>query len=142
MSFQPARAAYLERRRSTRLPIRLALVIRGGECGDASGQKGIWQEHTSSFSLNAHGVLVPLAATMTVGQMLIIQNPENWAERRGRVTRVGRSYAGRTEVGIEFTEPAPDFWLIATEPERVNFDSESARPARISLSLPVSRARR
>ncbi len=43
--------------------------------------------------------------------MLMIQNPENWAERRGRVTRVGRCYAGRTEVGIEFTEPAPDFWF-------------------------------
>jgi hypothetical protein len=118
MSTQSVRAAFAERRRSTRLPIRLALIVCGSGCGD--GAK--WQEQTCSFSLNAHGVLVPLATTMTVGQMLTIQNPENWAERRGRVTRVGRCYAGRTEVGIEFTEPAPDFWLIRAEPERVDVD--------------------
>lgn len=64
------------------------------------------------LSLNAHGVLVALGATVKIGQTLIIQNPENWAERRGRVTSLGRSYGGRAEVGIEFTEPAPDFWLI------------------------------
>jgi hypothetical protein len=104
MSTQAALPAYSERRRSTRLPIRLALIV----CGDG----GRLQEQTRTFSLNAHGVLVALAATVTIGQRLIIQNPENWAEREGRVTHVGRSYAGRTEVGIEFSEPAPDFWLI------------------------------
>jgi len=97
-----AAPACVERRRSTRLPIRLTLMI----CSDGL------QEQTSTFSLNAHGVLVSLAATVTIGQRLIIQNPENWAKRAGRVTRVGRRYAGRTEVGIEFLEPAPDFWLI------------------------------
>jgi len=104
MSTQPAQALYVERRRSTRLPIRLALVV----CGEG----GLLQEQTSTFSLNAHGILVALAAPVTIGQRLIIQNPENWAEREGRVTRLGRCYAGRTEVGIEFSEPAPDFWLI------------------------------
>ncbi len=104
MSTQPSRAVYVERRRSTRLTIRLALVA----CGDG----GMLREQTCTFSLNAHGILVPLAASVTIGQRLIIQNPENWAERDGRVTRLGRSYGGRTEVGIEFSEPAPDFWLI------------------------------
>jgi len=104
MSTQAACAAYVERRRSTRLSIRLALIV----CGDA----GRFQEQTCTYSLNAHGVLVALAATVKIGQMLIIQNPENWAEREGRVTSLGRCYAGRTEVGIEFTEPALDFWLI------------------------------
>jgi len=106
MSTQAACAAYVERRRSTRLSIRLALIV----CGDA----GRFQEQTCTYSLNAHGVLVALAATVKIGQMLIIQNPENWAERKGRVTSLGRCYAGRTEVGIEFLEPAPDFWLIRT----------------------------
>jgi hypothetical protein len=106
MSTQAARPAYVERRRSTRLPVRLALIV----CGDA----GQFQEQTCTSSLNAHGVLVALAATVKIGQMLIIQNPENWAEREGRVTSIGRCYAGRTEVGIEFSEPAPDFWLIGS----------------------------
>jgi len=96
-----AAPAYVERRRSTRLPIRLGLMV----CGDGL------EEQTSTFSLNTRGVLVALAATVTVGQRVVIHNPENWAERDGGVTRVGRCYAGRTEVGIEFLEPAPDFWL-------------------------------
>jgi len=82
MSTQAACAAYVERRRSTRLSIRLALIV----CGDA----GRFQEQTCTYSLNAHGVLVALAATVKIGQMLIIQNPENWAERKGRVTSLGR----------------------------------------------------
>lgn len=104
MATQPASVVYMERRRSTRLPIRLALVI----CGDGP----VPQEETCTLSLNAHGILVALATMVTIGQRLTIQNPENWAERDGRVIRLGRCYAGRTEVGIEFSEPAPDFWLI------------------------------
>lgn len=93
---------FIERRRSTRLSIQVPLVVCCGQL----------QEHTATFSLNAHGVLVPLAASVTTGQRLVIQNPENWAERIGRVTRLGQCYAGRTEVGIEFAEPVPDFWLM------------------------------
>jgi hypothetical protein len=104
MATQTALCPSLERRRSSRLPIHVALII----CADG----GRLQEHTCTYSLSAHGMRVPLAATMTLGQMLVIQNPENWAERHGRVVRIGRYHLGRTEVGIEFTEPAPDFWLI------------------------------
>jgi hypothetical protein len=67
-----AAPACVERRRSTRLPIPLALTL---------WSDGL-QEETARF------------------------------ERAGRVTRLGHSNAGRTEVGIEFLEPAPDFWLI------------------------------
>jgi hypothetical protein len=42
------------------------------------------------------------------------QNPENWAERAGRVTRLGSCYTGRTEVGIEFVQPVLDFWSVGT----------------------------
>ena len=106
--------SYPERRRSTRITVRVDLVV----CAD----EGRLQEHTCAFSLNAHGVLVTLAATVIVGQMLTIQNPQNWAERRGRVTRLGRCYSGRTEVAIEFTEPEPDFWHIPAGPKRVHVD--------------------
>jgi len=108
-------AAYVERRRSTRIPIRFTVTV----CEDA----GRFQEQTCISSINTHGVLVALAAPVTVGQMLIIQNPQNWAERSGRVTRVGRRNAGRTEVGIEFLEPAPDFWLVPATPKRLPVDS-------------------
>ena len=112
MSTETARGAYIERRRSTRVPFRLALMV----CGD----HGRFQEETCTLSLNAHGVLLALAARVTIGQRLIIHNPDNWAERGGRVTSIGRCYAGRTEVGIEFTESAPDFWLIPAKHVRVD----------------------
>jgi hypothetical protein len=112
MSAQATLPAHSERRRSVRVPIRLVLII----CGD----DGRLQEQTHTFSLNAHGVLVPLTATVTIGQRLVIQNPENWAERNGHVASIGRCYAGRTEVGIEFSEPSPDFWLIDTSSAHVH----------------------
>jgi hypothetical protein len=114
MSTEAVHAAYVERRRSIRVPVHLALIV----CGD----NGRLQEETCTLSLNAHGVLVALAARVTIGQGLIIHNPENWAERRGRVTSLGRCYAGRTEVGIEFTESAPDFWLIRAGSKHVHVD--------------------
>jgi hypothetical protein len=96
-----ATAVQIERRRSTRLPIRMVVIV----CGDASP----FQEHTCTSSLNAHGALIPLAASVTIGQRLVFQNPENWAERHCRVVRLGPSHEGRTEVGVEFTEAVPDF---------------------------------
>jgi hypothetical protein len=102
MSTQAASGAALqiERRRSTRLPIRMVAIV----CGDAAQ----FQEHTCTCSLNAHGALIPLAASVTIGQRLVFQNPENWAERHCRVIRLGLCHEGRTEVGVEFTEPLPD----------------------------------
>lgn len=104
MSALPA-PQYLERRRSERISVRLPLVISDG---------GRLNEPTCTLSLSRHGILVPLAARVAIGQRLVVHNPENWAERHARVTSLGRHYAGRTEVGLEFTAPAPDFWLIDT----------------------------
>lgn len=97
-------AVQIERRRSTSLPIRMVIIV----CGDA----GRFQEHTCTSALNAHGALIVLAASVTIGQRLVFQNPENWAERHCRVIRLGPSSEGRTEVGVEFTEPLPDFWHL------------------------------
>jgi hypothetical protein len=97
-------AAQMERRRSTRLPIRIVVIVCGNERR--------FQEHTCTSSLNTHGALIALAASVTIGQRLVFQNPENWAERYCRVIRLGRCHEGRTEIGVEFTEPAPDFWHI------------------------------
>jgi hypothetical protein len=97
----------IERRRSERLPIRVVVIV----CGDAERP---FQEETSTFSLSAYGALVPLEHHVTIGQKLTVQNPENWAERAGRVTRLGACYTGRTEIGIEFVQPVLDFWPIGT----------------------------
>jgi hypothetical protein len=102
-----------ERRRSSRLHIRVALVI----CGQSPEQQ-YFQEETSTLSINAHGALVPLATEVTLGQRLLILNPQTWNERAGRVTRLGALAGGRTEVGIEFPEAAPEFWPESAPPKR------------------------
>ena len=116
MSTQAAAGAavQIERRRSSRVPLRVVLIV----CGD----EGRFQEHTCTSSLNAHGALIALAASVTIDQKLVLQNPENWAERGGRVTRLGLHYEGRTEIGIEFTEPMPDFWHIPPSSKDVHMD--------------------
>ena len=116
MSIQAASAAavQIERRRSTRLPIRMVVIV----CGDAV----LFQEHTCTSSLNTHGALIALAANVTLGQRLVFQNPENWAERHCHVIRLGLSYEGRTEVGVEFAEPVPDFWHIPVSSKSIHND--------------------
>ena len=114
MCAEAALARCPERRRSTRFPARFILIV--------SADNGRLREETCTSSLNVHGVLVALETTLTVGQRVVIHNPENWAERNGRVTRLGRCQAGWTEVGIEFTEPNPDFWLIGTISEQSRVD--------------------
>ena len=99
-------AAFLERRRSTRLTVRVALVV----CGDGTQ----FSEETCTLSLNSHGALITLRANIAIGQKVVVHNPDNWAERDAVVTRIGRCYAAGTEVGIEFTAPASDFWSIET----------------------------
>lgn len=118
MFFEADTALRLERRRSVRLPIRLKLVI--------SCDKGHRYEPTCTHSLNAYGALVALAAEVVIGQKILIQNPENSAQRDGYVRRVGRQRAGGAEVGIEFAEPAPDFWLIKSVPTDASQPMERA----------------
>jgi hypothetical protein len=73
-----------ERRRSSRLPVKVTLVV----CGQ-SPEKQHFQEETSTLSINAHGALVALATEVTLGQRLLLLNPQTWNERAGRVTRLG-----------------------------------------------------
>lgn len=92
-----------ERRRSPRTSMCVDLVV----CGTG----GAWQERTCALSLNAQGLLVALGSNVQMGQTVLVRDPESLLEREGRVVSVGRGYGRRREVAIEFTEPAPDFWL-------------------------------
>jgi hypothetical protein len=75
------------------------------------GAGGAWHERTCTLSLNDEGVLAALATSVEIGQTVLVRDPESFVEREGRVVSLGRGYARRREVAIEFTEPAPVFWL-------------------------------
>ena len=103
-----------ERRRSARLSTHVALIV----CGQ-SAKNQRFEEETSTLSINDHGALVVLATELTLGQRVVLMNPQTWNERAGRVTRLGALEGGRTQVGIEFAEPAPGFWPLGAPPKKV-----------------------
>jgi hypothetical protein len=51
-----------------------------------------------------------------VGQVVILQNPETSEEQSCRIIRVSPAREGKSEVGIEFLKPAPNFWRVAFPP--------------------------
>jgi PilZ domain len=101
-----------ERRRSKRLSLDVPLVVRG-EAEDTR----VFQEGTLTLNVSAHGALVVLGTKVTVGQKLELMNLKNWLEREGAVTHVGPHFTGFTRVGIEFAQPAPEFWSISERPQ-------------------------
>jgi len=94
-----------ERRRAPRLLRDVALVVRG-----ESPEHLPFQEETFTISISAQGALVLLAARVTPGQRLILSNPATSGTIECRVARFGPLYGGLAQVGVEFSEPAPEFW--------------------------------
>lgn len=98
-------------RRSQRIPLDVPLVIKGRIDGEQD-----FREETFTLSANAHGVLLSLKASVSVGQKVQLFNRRNWDELEGRVVYVGVPHAGFTRVGIEFLQPAPHFWSLTNPP--------------------------
>jgi hypothetical protein len=95
------------RRRSERLKIRVPIEVR-----TQSGEKMSASERTDALIVNAHGALVLLAMDVQPNQFVIILNLRTGDELLSRVTSLGPRFMGKTEVGIEFIKPAPDFWGV------------------------------
>ena len=104
-------AGRAERRGSERLLMDVPLLV----CGESSGSAP-FQEETFSVSVSAHGALVMLAAKVQVGQIISLENLRTHEETKGRVARLSSLYGGLAQVGIEFVEPAPDFWRVESPP--------------------------
>jgi hypothetical protein len=103
--------ATIAERRSQRIPLDAPLVVKG--CAEG-GQD--FREETFTLSASAHGVLLALKTSVSLGQKVQLFNRRNWDELEGKVVYVGLPNAGLTRVGIEFEHPAPDFWSLATPP--------------------------
>src|SRR5271167_4362761 len=109
-----------ERRRSHRVNIAMPILVRG-KTGHA------FQEETQTISVSAHGCIFRLAAQITRLQEVAIVNSKTAEELPCKVTFLGQRESGKTEVGVEFSEPSPLFWRIAFPPE--DWDpSERKRP--------------
>jgi diguanylate cyclase (GGDEF)-like protein len=102
----------LERRRSERLRLDVTVLARG-----ESMEKQSFQEETFTVSVSAHGALVLLAEKVALGQRLFLRNPDTQDEREGTIARLGTSYGGLVSVGIDFLQPAPEFWPVHPKPK-------------------------
>jgi hypothetical protein len=98
-------------RRSARVLMDVPVVIRG-EYAD----KRSFREETFTVTVSAHGALVMLAASVALGQKIVVINPSNSVEREGRIAYRGPLHAGLSQVAVEFTQPSPEFWPLDLPP--------------------------
>jgi hypothetical protein len=74
-------------------------------------------EVTHTIIVNSHGALILMATDVAVNQIIRIENSNTKEELLCRVTSMGQKFMGKTQVGIEFIYPAPEFWGNAASPE-------------------------
>jgi hypothetical protein len=74
-------------------------------------------EQTKTVVVNAHGALILLRTAVTMGELLTVRNVMTEEQLSCRVVDLSSiSESGIAEVGMEFTEPAPQFCHIAFPP--------------------------
>lgn len=98
-------------RRSERVLLDVPLIIQG----EAQDKKP-FREETFTVTVSAHGALLILGAKVALGQKLKLTKTENSEEREATVAFLGPPYAGLATVGVQFANPAPEFWPVADPP--------------------------
>jgi len=93
------------RRRSKRIKTRIPVVARFQSVG-----KKFVSEETHTLIVNDHGALILLAARVDIQQMVRLERIDSGQELLCRVTSLGPSFLGKTQVAVEFIMPTPGFW--------------------------------
>lgn len=120
--------ARLERRRSERSPMALPVTVRG-----VSLDTKPFQEEAFTLSVSAHGALIALANTVTLGQALFLRNPQTQEEVGAWVTRFGNPRGGLAQVGVELVHPDPDFWFAGARAKTAAENGERRPEAQIHV---------
>ena len=98
------------RRRSRRVKAHIPVVVhrhRGESRSELAG----------TLVVNAHGALILLAMPVVPGELVSLTNPATNDEILARITKVGTHLLGKSQVGIEFIKPEPDFWKVEDRPD-------------------------
>jgi hypothetical protein len=101
------------RRRSQRVILSMPITVRT----DGGPQSASFEEDTQTLVVNMHGALIVLAAKVAKGQKLLVKNRSTKEEQTCRVATVSPASAGKSQIGVEFLKPSPDFWRISFPPE-------------------------
>jgi PilZ domain len=97
-----------DRRGSERFEVSLPVFVYGHRLGAEP-----FHEDATVQQASADGGLLTLASNVQIGQELILtRNGDREPELHQpcRVARLGSSTGSKTEVAVQFPEPAPDFW--------------------------------
>jgi hypothetical protein len=111
------------RRRSQRAILSLPVTVRteGGTLDAA------FEEATQTLVVNAHGALIAIAGKVEKGQKLRLTNRTTQEQLECHVMYVGPDSGGKSQVGVEFDKPAPDFWRMTFPPD--NWTAPEPEPA-------------
>jgi hypothetical protein len=112
------------RRRSQRVLMQVGVRVSGT---DAQGRN--FHEETSTLAINAHGALVLLEARITSGSLLNLLHNRTREEQECQVVFLGPVRGNKAEIGLEFSDPRPQFWRVAFPPEDWTHKSPEARTA-------------
>ena len=99
-------------RRSQRVLVNVPVIVHGETANNIS-----FREETQTLVVNAHGGLVTLATNVKLGQKLVLKNKATVEEQECHVVFLGSKQDEKTQVGIEFVRPAPQFWRIMFPPD-------------------------
>ncbi len=103
------------RRRTQRVKIAIPITVR-----IPRANASFYEETTETVVVNAHGCLARLAVPLEQDQQIRIINSKSNEEQDCTVVWIGKFTEGKTEVGFEFSQPAPRFWRITFPPEDWN----------------------
>jgi PilZ domain len=112
------------RRRSQRVLMQVHVRIRGTDSLSKS-----FEEQAVTLAINAHGALISLKHRLTGGSKVQMRHNMTDEEQECHVVHLGQVRDGKTEVGLEFSEPRPGFWRVAFPPEDWTPKSPEARTA-------------
>src|SRR2546422_10708149 len=99
------------RRRSQRVPAQLPVVAQGTLTDETP-----FVDPTRAIVLSAHGCLITLSASISLGDRLTLRNTANREEQDCRVVYLGEKQGGRTEVGLRFKTAAHKYWGLENTP--------------------------
>lgn len=97
----------IERRRASRLALRVPLIIVHGSDGNAR------QVSATAVAVSRCGALLRIPFEPEIGRRILVVNEVTQQRREFRVIRVGeRRRDGAFEVGVEMLYPNRDFWGV------------------------------
>ena len=105
---------YKDCRRSQRVQLILPVIVRGSHRGAP------FEEEASTVCISANGCLIRMRRPLDRAQIVSLMNPRTSEEMLCRVVYLGKQEHGKTEVGMEFSEPSPVFWRVTFPPSDWN----------------------